>query len=132
MHCARCGMCCQETEMLLSEGDIKRIERLGYGTKRFVRIDKAGYAKLRNTQKHCVFYDPLKKECSIYDRRPEGCHVYPVVFDYSAGIVVDEICGERNTMTYQEQAETGLQVKSLLTRIDKEAQKRVKKKSRKD
>jgi hypothetical protein len=131
MHCVRCGLCCQETEMLLSESDIGRIERIGYDAKRFVRIDKTSYAKLRNTQKHCVFYNPAKKECLIYDKRPEGCRIYPVVFDYSTGIAVDETCSERNSVSYQEQAETGLQVKSLLARIDKEAQKRARKKSQK-
>jgi uncharacterized protein len=116
--------------MLLSEGDIKRIERLGYDKKQFVRTDRSGYLKLRNTQNHCLFYKMDTKECKIYDSRPEGCRIYPVLFDSAVGIAVDRLCTARSTLNWQEQAETGLKLNDLLNRIDKEAQHRIKRKSR--
>jgi Fe-S-cluster containining protein len=129
MRCMRCGMCCHETEMLVTQDDIRRIERLGFEKQRFVRMGSSGYFMLKNNHKHCVFFDAEKKECKVYDARPEGCRVYPVLFDDSFGIVVDELCRAKCTIGAQEQAETGLKLKSLLDRIDKEARKRVKKKS---
>jgi uncharacterized protein len=110
--------------MLLCEKDIERIERLGYSKNQFVRVDNAGYARLRNKQEYCFFYDLEKGICTVYSRRPEGCRIYPVMLDESKGIVVDEICKSKSTVSNQEKAKNGLKVKKLLNRIDREAQNR--------
>ena len=57
MRCSHCGICCTETEMLLSNEDIKRLEKRGFHKKYFVKIFKDGYAQLKNRNGYCVFYD---------------------------------------------------------------------------
>ena len=80
MRCSRCGVCCTETEMLLSEKDISRLEKQGLSRNKFAKVDRQGYAKLRNRDGYCVFYDRAKHSCVVYSNRPSGCRVYPVIF----------------------------------------------------
>jgi Fe-S-cluster containining protein len=110
--------------MLLSKEDILRIEKKGYAKNFFLRFDKAGYAILRNHQGHCVFYNLEKNQCSVYDERPSGCRVYPVIYDEDKGIVADTICPANRTVTAQEKKINGKKVIALLKRIDREAEKR--------
>lgn len=124
MRCSRCGVCCTETEMLLSKKDITRLEKKGYSKKSFIYYDKEGYAKLKNREGYCVFYDLEKRNCSIYVDRPEGCRVYPVILDEEKGIVLDSICQSQNTITEEEKERKGKKVLILLDKIDSEAQKR--------
>lgn len=124
MQCSHCGVCCTETEMLLSKKDIKRLEERGYKQSKFVRYDKLGYATLKNRDGYCIFYDQTKQRCSEYANRPSGCRVYPVIVDEEKGIVLDSICEARNTITEQEKAVKGKRVVKLLEVIDSEAQKR--------
>ena len=124
MHCLRCGACCKETEMLLSTEDIERLERKGYSKKFFVRFDRAGYAKLRNLQGHCVFYDAEKQRCKVYRDRPLGCRLYPVIYDETKGIVVDSICPTRGNWNEKKIEKKGKKVIKLLEKIDAEAKRR--------
>jgi Fe-S-cluster containining protein len=124
MDCSHCGVCCTETEMLLSKKDMKRLEDRGYKQGKFVRYDKQGYATLKNMEGYCVFYDQTRRRCSEYENRPSGCRVYPVIVDEEKGIVLDSICETRNTITEQEKAVKGKRVIKLLEVIDSEAQKR--------
>ena len=121
MRCNHCGVCCTETEMLLSNEDIKRLEKLGFHKKYFVKFDKAGYALLKNREGYCVFYDLTKKQCSVYESKPSGCCVYPVILDENTGIIIDEICQTRDSITLEEKEEKGKEVINLLQRIDAEA-----------
>lgn len=75
MRCVRCGICCQETEMLLCAADITRLEKKGYSKESFVRFDKEGYALLRNRQGFCAFYNTKDRKCDVYADRPAGCRV---------------------------------------------------------
>ncbi len=122
MRCLRCGVCCTETEMLLSADDIIRLENKGYSKESFARFNKGGYAILRNRQGYCVFYNVKKRQCDIYADRPAGCRVYPVILDEDKGIVTDDICRARRTITEQEKARKGKRVIKLLEKIDQEAQ----------
>ena len=124
MRCLRCGVCCQETDMLLSTEDITRLEKQGYNKDSFVRFDKEGYALLRNRQGHCVFYNTAERRCDVYASRPSGCRVYPVIYDEDNGVVVDLICHAQGTVTEPEKARKGKQVLKLLEQIDSEAQSR--------
>ncbi len=74
----KCSKCCYETEMPLSEKDIKRIEKLGYSRDEFSLI-KDGIRVLKNINGHCFFLKNGK--CFIYKYRPEGCRYYPVIYD---------------------------------------------------
>ncbi|MCW4019080.1 MAG: YkgJ family cysteine cluster protein [Candidatus Bathyarchaeota archaeon] len=124
MRCTRCGICCQETDMLLSSADITRLEQQGYPKDSFVRFDTEGYALLRNRQGHCVFYNPQEHRCNVYEFRPAGCQVYPVIFDEETGIVIDSICPAQETISKEEKTEKGKRVLRLLEQIDKEAENR--------
>ncbi len=73
-----CHSCCEETEMQLSERDLKRLEKLGYNRSDFsVRED--GIYILKNVNGKCFFLKNGK--CSVYKYRPLGCKLYPVVWD---------------------------------------------------
>ncbi len=121
MRCTNCGVCCTETEMLLSNEDIKRLKKLGFHKKYFVRIDKSGYAQLKNRDGYCVFYDLTKKRCSVYNNKPSGCSVYPVILDEDVGIIIDDICQAKDSITAEEKEEKGKEVIKLLQAIDDEA-----------
>ncbi len=124
MRCSNCGVCCTETEMLLSEKDIKRLEARGYRKTEFVHFDRQGYATLKNRNGYCIFYDSVKRQCSVYDFRPSGCRVYPVIVDEEQGVVLDTICESRGSITQQEKHLKGKRVVRLLKVIDLEASKR--------
>jgi Fe-S-cluster containining protein len=121
MRCSHCGICCTETEMLLSREDIKRLEKKGYNKKFFLRYDKAGYAKLKNRSGYCVFYNLEKHQCNIYFDKPSGCNVYPVILDDDSGIIIDDICEAKETIDPEEKTAKGKEVILLLKRIDEEA-----------
>jgi len=124
MRCSNCGVCCTETQMLLSGKDINRLANRGFSKGFFVRFNREGYAQLKNREGYCVFYNVQKRRCSVYVDRPSGCRVYPVIFDEKKGIILDEICQSRNTVTDAEKSLKGNRVIRLLERIDGEAAKR--------
>ena len=86
-----CGRCCLDTEMPLTEEDVKRIECLGYSREEFsVIVD--GIRRLRNVNGRCYFLDE-SNGCKIYEHRPIGCRIYPVVLDPDSGkAIVDRLC----------------------------------------
>src|SRR5512137_683082 len=121
MNCSNCGVCCTETEMLLSKRDIKRLERKGFRCVEFVKFDKQGYAQLKNRDGYCVFYDRDIRRCSVYADRPSGCRVYPVILDEEKGIVLDTICESRGSISEGEKRLKGKRVRRLLKEVDFEA-----------
>jgi Fe-S-cluster containining protein len=127
MRCSHCGICCTETEMLLSKKDIALLGKQGFDTKFFVKFDRHGFAHLKNMDGYCVFYNRIKQRCRVYINRPAGCRVYPVILDEETGIILDNICPERNTITEVEKSLKGRKVVNLLDNIDREAANRQKK-----
>ncbi len=121
MHCSNCGVCCTETEMLLSKKDIERLEKKGFSQNQFVNYDKKGYVQLKNRHGYCIFYDLKNRRCSVYFDRPAGCRVYPVILDEETGIILDSICQSRKTITQSEKNIKGKRVIKLLEIIDSEA-----------
>lgn len=95
----KCIQCCLDTEMLLLNEDIERIEGLGFDRSYFVsNID--GWLKLKNRGGRCVFNDG--KKCLIYENRPEGCKSYPIIYDEDRNCAtIDEDCphGDEFKMT---------------------------------
>jgi Fe-S-cluster containining protein len=110
--------------MLLTNEDIKRIEKKGFHKKYFLKIDKEGYAQLRNRNGYCAFYNLEKHQCTIYSDRPSGCGVYPVILDEEVGIIIDDLCPQKATIAPEEQEEKGKTVIQLLKIIDAEAKAR--------
>jgi uncharacterized protein len=110
--------------MLLSKKDIKRLEEKGFSENQFVQYDRQGYAQLKNRDGYCIFYDLKNCQCSVYVDRPAGCRVYPVILDEEVGIILDEICESRNSITLSEKKLKGKRVIALLKIIDAEAMSR--------
>ena len=81
-----CHSCCLNTEMMLTESDVRRIESLGYEG---FYAEKEGFIVLKNVNGRCFFLsdDGL---CRIYDDRPEGCRYYPFVFDMDTDAVMTD------------------------------------------
>lgn len=110
--------------MLLSKKDIKRLEDIGFNQKNFAHYDEQGYVTLKNQNGYCVFYDLEERQCSIYENRPSGCKVYPVIVDEEKGIVLDNICPCIGTIGAREKDLKGKKVIRLLEIIDCEAAER--------
>jgi Fe-S-cluster containining protein len=111
--------------MLLSERDIELLEKAGYTRKSFVRYDPQGCAQLRNNRGHCVFYDAEKHRCSEYRLRPIGCRIYPVVYSEEEGVIVDDLCPMKNTVSKIETERKSKRLVKLLKTLDYEAGKRL-------
>jgi Fe-S-cluster containining protein len=124
MRCSHCGICCEKTEMMLSNADVERLEKVGYNRQEFVRYDRQGFARLKNCHGYCVFYGVEKCRCKVYKHRPLGCRIYPVIYSEQEGIVVDDLCPMKNTVSEKELKRKGKKVIKLLQKIDTEATSR--------
>jgi len=124
MECLECGDCCLETEMLLSKKDVDRLEKKGFKSKYFSRQNNEGYVVLKNRKGHCIFFDVEQKRCKIYEDRPMGCRLYPIIFDDMKGIVADTLCPAKNKWTENRKSHRGKKVIKLLKKIDSEAKQR--------
>ncbi|MCD6157590.1 MAG: YkgJ family cysteine cluster protein [Euryarchaeota archaeon] len=96
-----CGKCCYNTKMILTFDDILRISSLGYDPNDFVIIDE--YPRLRNVNGHCVFLDESTNSCLIYEHRPIGCKLYPLIYDPEKNTIrLDDFCPKRNEIPEEE------------------------------
>ena len=121
MRCSNCGICCQQTMMMLSNADVTRLEKAGYDKNKFSRRDKHGFLILKNRRGLCFFYDSEKRGCGIYKLRPLGCRIYPVICSEQDGIIIDNLCPQKNTVSKPELRKKGKKVTKLLLTIDNEA-----------
>jgi uncharacterized protein len=116
----QCDVCCCDTEMPLSIGDLRRITDLGY--ENFYR-DRNGEFILKNVDHRCFF---LGKEglCAIYENRPEGCRFYPFILG-KGGVVMDEDCPQREVFQprFEQWMEDGLY--ELVGRLEEEREGRL-------
>lgn len=64
--------------MPLTSFDIERISKQGYRIKDFV-VKRRRERQLKNVNGGCVFLGD--NGCKIYSFRPEGCRLYPLVYD---------------------------------------------------
>lgn len=80
--CQKCGKCCLETEMIISIKDIERIiSNLEHVCKEdFGYKNRDGFYQLKNNDGRCIFYNAFYKSCKIYEYRPQGCRLYPLVY----------------------------------------------------
>lgn len=91
--------------MPLTKDDIARIEALGYSREDFTVRD-GKIVRLRNVNGKCFFLDSQNR-CRIYEHRPEGCRLYPAVFD-GEDIIADPICPKRKEVRISERAKRRL------------------------
>jgi uncharacterized protein len=90
----KCMQCCKETNMLLSYRDIEKIQKMGFDRQFFIS-EHNGWLQLKNHHERCVFHDGT--QCSIYSQRPEGCILYPVVYDKdNACAILDMECPQKH------------------------------------
>ncbi len=97
MNCTECGKCCLNTQMELLPEDIERIIKLGYRLTDFAVFDGEMW-RLRNVDGHCIFLNPQTMQCTIYENRPIGCRLYPLVYDDVEGPYIDKECPAWNTV----------------------------------
>ena len=119
MRCSNCGICCEETMMELSNEDIEGLEENGYCLEDFAVIDDC-VTRLRNVDGYCYFYSRAEKKCQIYEDRPIGCFLYPVVYLANEGAIVDDLCEMGQTISEQELRTKGKILNELLKKIDNE------------
>jgi Fe-S-cluster containining protein len=80
--------------MPLSKEDIEHIKRSGFDYSYFV-VNRDGWLQLKNYDGRCVLNDG--QECLIYENRPKGCEIYPVVYDEDKSCAtLDEDCLHRD------------------------------------
>ena len=118
-ECLKCGLCCVETEMILLPDDIALIKRLGYSVDEFA-VFQGGYWRLRNVDGHCYFYDPVSGKCRIYEHRPLGCRIYPIIYVEGYGPAIDSECPLADTITEREWS-VGIKLISKYIKLLKEA-----------
>ena len=115
-----CVACCIETEMPLTEEDLKRIEKLGFKRADFT-VDTEGETHLRNMTKHCFFLEDAR--CRIYENRPEGCRIYPLVYDVdSHKFIYDTVCP--HSAEFKATRENKDRLKRLIRKLEREAAKK--------
>jgi Fe-S-cluster containining protein len=76
--------------MELTRIDIERISKQGYRFKDFV-IRRKRERYLKNLNGRCFFLGD--NGCAIYSYRPDGCRIYPLVYDENTSqAVIHEFC----------------------------------------
>ena len=112
----KCLQCCKNTNMLLSKMDIKRIESLGYSYDFFVDIHN-GWFQLKNQDGRCVFHNSIM--CTIYENRPDGCKLYPIIYDKDKKhAVFDKDCPHKHNFYMTQSVKK--QLYDLVSKIESE------------
>ena len=99
-----CHQCCLETEMILTLADLERITDEGYNPEEFAfsPSEADGFWQLKNVDGRCFFLSESGK-CTIYDFRPQGCKLYPLILTLDTNeVVVDDDCREQDWFEEQE------------------------------
>lgn len=102
--------------MELSSDDIKRLVGAGFCPEDFMVL-RGGVPRLRNVDGWCYFYSPANKRCRVYKIRPLGCRLYPVVYVDGEGIMLDELCPMRHTVSEKEFRQKARILERLLEKI---------------
>jgi Fe-S-cluster containining protein len=105
--------------MELSSDDIRRLEEAGYRRDQFSVLDDRG-VRLVNVDGWCFFYSLAERNCRVYKDRPLGCRLYPAVHSADEGVIVDELCPMRHTVSERELKRKGKILVRLLSKIDDE------------
>ena len=87
--CAKCpGYCCTYSDIEIGKRDIARLAKhfgLDYATaeRRYTRLhpkEKVPLLRHRPDEHFrtaCIFLDPEKRRCTVYEARPDVCRSYP-------------------------------------------------------
>jgi len=97
----QCVKCCTDTHMPLSHSDIKRISAQGYKFKN-IAVKRGREHHLKNVNGYCIFLKD--KKCAIYDFRPEGCRLYPLIqFKNSSNVVIHDYCPHKSEFKFNDE-----------------------------
>jgi Fe-S-cluster containining protein len=111
--------------MSLSNQDVQLIESQGFNTKFFISKRK-GWLQLKNKDGKCVFNNG--KKCIIYKNRPEGCRLYPVIFDKDKNCaVLDRYCPYKDNFKISK-----MKVERLFDLVSKLEYEKIQRKTKKD
>ena len=100
-----CSMCCRETVMPITATEASKLSRrTGLSEEQFCSVDETGVRRLLNNQetKACVFLATTSSlptapgVCSVYDSRPLGCRMYPVILDNDDSAILDDLCPHKS------------------------------------
>ncbi len=106
--------------MPLTEMDVERLEKMGFDADEFT-VEAEGEVRLVNVRGSCYFLE--NGRCRAYEARPEGCRIYPVVYDERIHkFVLDVVCPNKADFSLTREDKDRL--KRLLHRIDREKGKR--------
>jgi len=99
-QCQKCGKCCQEgVGVALWAHEFKRLKTLIPNIYKHIKILNENWYALKLP---CVFYDQLKKECSIYDKRPIACRLYPLGVNPDGTTRVSQNCTQIKLTTLKD------------------------------
>lgn len=116
-----------ETNMFLTSRDIQLIEKRGF-TREFFVSENNGWLQLKNHHGRCVFHNGNK--CIIYEHRPEGCRLYPLVYDKThEEVILDDECPQRHCFPLTK--EKNSQLKRLVCLLETERIQRIRRKATK-
>ena len=107
--------------MPLSNSHIIRIRNIGFSENFFI-VKRNGNQQLRNSAGRCVFHNG--ERCTIYNDRPEGCRLYPIIFDlYMGESVSDAHCPHHEE--FQFTPSISCEVIRLVRKLDLERRRRL-------
>ncbi|MEX2684419.1 MAG: YkgJ family cysteine cluster protein [Candidatus Sigynarchaeota archaeon] len=98
--CMSCAACCRPTEMLLTPGDVQRIEARGHdvGACTVPSRQHPPLRQLKTVGNRCYFLEGPGPRgpfwCSLYPDHPAGCKLYPLVYDEASGkaVIDKKVC----------------------------------------
>jgi len=106
--------------MPLTRSDIERIKRIGFPEDYFV-YRRGRIPRLRNVDGHCIFLDAQSNSCIIYPDRPEGCRLYPLVYDVEGDkVIVDPLCPKSHTISQKLIRELSAALLNLIDRLNRD------------
>jgi Fe-S-cluster containining protein len=78
MKCQKCGKCCCERTVALSNQDIINIKKVTNVDFYFTRKTGVKILKWKDYKNHkvCIFFNPDTNLCNIYENRPAVCRQY--------------------------------------------------------
>lgn len=119
--CLLCAKCCEQTQMLLSNADIEKIEKITKQARHQFSYIRDGYIYLKNRGQYCIFLNPAENKCTIYDTRPQGCRFYPIVFDPIANnAVVDRDCTNKDHIPQEMTRQNLPELREFILLLEKE------------
>lgn len=107
--------------MELSKDDVERLEKTGHARSEFTNLDRRGILRLRNDRGYCIFYDTRKRICQVYANRPLGCCIYPVIYRIGEGIIVDDLCPMKSTVSSRELKTKSKKLTILMQRLSEDS-----------